>query len=161
MRTPVSFSISGTNVEGEAYPISKLLQEVDLDQRLLVKPFFIPYDLDCNQRTVLVVYTSYHLAKAPFSENVHYLVPICEVIPVDNIVIAPFVVVAKVCGFSGKITDMFPGVLNSTEENLLIINNLTALKYVQIRHFQRLCGRDSLFWYCFPTKIVDLLGGLF
>jgi hypothetical protein len=63
------------------YPFTKLLQDVDLNESLLMKSLLIPDNLDRDQAASLVVNTSYHLPETSLSKNINDFVSVRKVVP--------------------------------------------------------------------------------
>jgi len=114
------------------YPVAQLLQDIDFDESLLVESFLVPDDLDCHKSTLAVVNTPDNLTKASLSENVDYLVAVCEMVSRHNGVIPSFVVVAKVGLRRVEITHNLAGVLGPTKVDVLAVYNLSTL--VNVKH---------------------------
>lgn len=117
----------------ETYPFLKLVQDVDLDKRLLVKPLLVPNDLDCTQSTAFVINATNHLTKAALSQDIDHFITIAQVISKDNVVVTSLVVIAKIGSSSRRdVTNMLFGMLGTTEPNtIFVINDLTLFVNVQ------------------------------
>ncbi|KAI6752808.1 hypothetical protein HG530_013560 [Fusarium avenaceum] len=87
------------------YPFTKLLQDVDLNESLLMKPLLIPDDLDRDQAAGLVVNASYDLPETSLSKNINDFI---------------------------SITNDLVSVLGSAEEDIGVVHDLTPL--IDIEH---------------------------
>lgn len=80
------------------YPIPQFVQDVDLDQCLLVEPFFVANDLDSAKSAVLVINASHNLTETTLSEHVNNFVAVRQVVSNAYVVIASLVIISKVVG---------------------------------------------------------------
>lgn len=87
--------------ERSTYPVLELFQDIDFNQRLLMKPLLVPDDLDSHQTPHLVVDAANNLAEAALAEEIDNLVPISEMVTHHDRIVAAFVIVAKV-GSAGR-----------------------------------------------------------
>jgi hypothetical protein len=82
--------------EGETDPFSQVVEDLDLNERLVVEALLVADDLDGDGLARLVVAALDDLAERAFAEDAHDLVPVAEVVAVDDEIVAPVVVVAVV-----------------------------------------------------------------
>lgn len=127
-----------------AYPFAQLLQDVNLNQGLLMETLLVADDLDSHESSSLVVDASHDLSKAALAEKVNNLIPICEMVAKDYVVVASVVVVTEVSSLSIEVANMFLGVLRAAEVYLLVVDDFASLEDVQIDHLQSLCWRNTL-----------------
>ena len=76
--------------------VPQVLQNLELHQRLVVKPLLVPYHLHRHRSSHLVVVTAHHLPEATLAELVDDLEPVREMVALAHDVVSPFVVVAVV-----------------------------------------------------------------
>ena len=76
--------------------VPQVLQNLELHQRLLVKPLLVPYHLHGHRTSRLVVVTAHHLPEATLAELVDDLEPVREMVALAHHVVAAVVVVAVV-----------------------------------------------------------------
>lgn len=109
-------------------PFPKVVQDLDLDERLMVEAFLVADDFDGGRLAGCVVSTLKDLPERTFPKCANDLIPICQVIVLDNQVIATLIVIAVVvsrvsesCGFllavstkavdRGIVQNLFPLIL--------------------------------------------------
>jgi hypothetical protein len=78
------------------YPFPKVIEDLDLDERLVMEALLIADDLDCYRFTSAVIAAMQDLTKGALAERVDDLVPISQVIAIDDEVVSTVVVVPKI-----------------------------------------------------------------
>lgn len=126
-----------------------------------MEPFLVTNDLDRFEPSRLVVYATHNLSEAALAKNINNFVSVCEMVSQDDVVIATFVVIAKVCGLRIQITNVLLGVLCSTEVDLLVIDDLASFEYVQIGHAHSITWTDTLLGCGALTELVDIARRMF
>ena len=141
-------------------PFLELLQKVHLDQSLLVKSFLIADDFNRDKTAGFVVNASHDLPKTSLAQHVDHLVPICEVVTDDNVVIAPIVIIAEIGSLRIEVAHMLLGMLRATEIDVFEVNNFSAFKDVQACHPESLPGRYALLGSGFVPEFIQFLCGV-
>jgi len=108
-----------------------------------MEPLLIANDLDSDENPGLVVDAADNLAEAPLSEDVNNFVPVGQVVPRHDGVVATLIVVAKVGRLRVHITHYLGGVLSSAEVNVVVVDDLTALIDVQHGDANRILRTDA------------------
>lgn len=88
-------------VGGEIYvthPFTQIVQNLDLNQGLMMKAFFVANNFDRHGVTCTVISALENLAKGAFSKGVNHLVSVREVIMIDNQVISTIIIIAMIIG---------------------------------------------------------------
>lgn len=80
------------------HPFPQVLQNLDLDKCLMMEPLLVSDDLDSDRFPRSMISALQYLAKRPFAEEADDLVPISEVVSLDEEVISAIVVVSVVVG---------------------------------------------------------------
>ena len=86
--------------------VSQVLQNLNLDCRLVVEAFLVTNDLECNELTLLVVKHTQSLPETALAEEIDHLIAICDVIFEHNLVVATFVVVSVVVLLQWRALDL-------------------------------------------------------
>jgi len=95
-------------------PFTQLLENVDFDQSLLMEPLLVTNDLDRFESSRLMVYAAHDLSETTLSEHINDFVSVGKMVSKDNVVIATFVVVAKVRCLRIKVAEVLVCLLCST-----------------------------------------------
>ena len=153
----------GKSTNVSTYPFFQLVQDVDLDERLLMESFLVPYDFDGAQAPKLVINASHYLSKAALSEYVDDLIPIRQVIAHDNVVVASLIIVSEI-GRAGSrdVANVLLRRFGATEiDSLLVVNNLPFLVDVEQSSGELycLCRTHALLRCCLFPQSVCLSGG--
>lgn len=77
-------------------PFDEVLENLDLDKRLVMEAFLVADDLDSNHITRLVIAALENLSERSLPENVNDLVAEHDVVVRDDEIVSAFVVVAEV-----------------------------------------------------------------
>lgn len=85
--------LTKTKTSSKTYPFAQVFEDLDLNQRLMMKPLLIPDDFDGDGLSCGVIAALQYLTKRALSKNVHNLVSIGQVITIDDNVVATLVVV--------------------------------------------------------------------
>lgn len=134
-------SVLGTNIirygvrvwrrKTETYPFPQVVQNLDLNQGLVVEPLFVANDLNRHRFSSAMVTTVQDLTKGPFPKTRYNFIPIGQMVTIDDLVIAPFVVVTKVVGRIFR-NCHFLFALGSDAINRRVVENLLAFVIGQI-----------------------------
>ena len=81
-----------------SYPFTKVVQNLDFHEGLMVEPFLIPDNLHSNGLASAMVPATEHLAKRSFAQGVHDLVAEGKMVAFNNLVITSFIVIPIVVG---------------------------------------------------------------
>jgi hypothetical protein len=109
---------------------SQVLQNLDFDQRLMVKTLFISDNLYSGVCIRLVVKDANDLAERPFAKWVCYLIAVKDVIVQDDEVVTPLVIVRVVASVGSGASHL--GSTLSEEPNLWKIQDLPLLVLSQL-----------------------------
>jgi len=60
--------------------LAEVIQNADLDERLVVEPLLIPYDFDCDVLVGLVIQCANHLPETPLPNHLQDLISVRYVV---------------------------------------------------------------------------------
>lgn len=145
----------------KAYPFAKLLQDVDLNQCLLMEPFLVTNDLDCNKSTGLVIYAAHNLSKTTLAEEIYNLVAIGQVVSKDYVVVTAIVIVSEVSRGSIQVSHVLLCALGATKIYLFVIYDFASFEDVQAHHLKCLRSSDTFLWASSLPKLIYIAGCVF
>jgi hypothetical protein len=111
---------------GKTCPFAEVVQDLDLDQRLVMEPLLVADNLDGDKFTGCVVTTLEHLTKRAFAERADDFIAVRQMIVVDDEVVTSVVIVPMIVG--GVVQCRVLLLATGAEEiHLFEIENLLAL----------------------------------
>ena len=116
--------------EKKAYPFAQVIQNLDLNKRLVVEALLIPDNLDSHHLARAMVATREHLSERALPERIDNLVPIREVIAVHNKVIPTIIVITKVIRRPVRMRRLLPAA--AEEIRSVVLENLLLLVLTQL-----------------------------
>ena len=108
-------------------PFPQVVEDLDLDERLVVESLLVPDDLDGDGSSRAVVTTLEDLTERTLAEQPDDLVPVREVIVLDDEVVSPFVIVAVVVDRLLASCRLLGGSLSDVEDGR-VVDDFLALK---------------------------------
>lgn len=111
-------------------PFTKIIEDLDLHQCLVMETLLIANDLDRNRFACLMVSTVQHLTKRALAQGIHDFIAESEMIAIDHLVIATFIIVAKVVDNNLRMCVLLRAP-RTDAVNLGIVENLLLLIFGQ------------------------------
>jgi hypothetical protein len=147
-----------TQIVAVTYLVTQILQNFDLDERLLVKSSLVAYHLNSSKDLVLMVTAFHHLAEAAFSQDSQRLIPVRQLIVVHHIVVSSLVIIA--CNFrcnSSVNTVIYLHTFFATETTMREEQKSQGKK--ELTKIAAARGAGALNLLAFETQKIDLVVG--